>query len=570
MRNDYMDSFKEILRIKYGDNSGQLNSEWMCENTYLKAKKYSFKGHEYQIAPVDDPARILVMEKSAQLGFTECFFRWMLCFLVKHQGSQSIFTQPTDKDMSNFVKSRADIIIEECPIVKRLGTGGVDSVQLKRIGSSFLNFRGTFGARAAISVPSDANNYDEVNFSNPRVLNQYKSRLQHSAYKYERYISTPTIPNYGVSELYNRSDKKRIILRCHRCGHYQFLDWPSNIFFKRLTDGVTAPHDPDLFELYVEKEYEYEPFIGCVKCQREVDRSWDGGSREWVAEEPDRNRDPDSGISGYHLHQLDATFIKAIEVVRASDKRLDGYKKVEDFYNFALGSPYEGGDSVRITDSCKKNATLQLAMPNEAQGTYIGADLGSTCHIVIIKDIWLPIPGLTGSLPVVIAAYRVSKDVFEERFLELMKRYGALFAVSDAQPYTITVEKMAKNNPGRMSICFFGGKKSYSCSQDFVQVTANRTNMLDEITDGIPTGAIQVLSGIPDYDMLWIHMKHLVKVKVEDDDGTEYYEYQKVGDDHYGYAAGYAMLARKIWMEQKPQNEVMVAPVNITGSAVTL
>jgi hypothetical protein len=563
---EFGQQFQEILRIKYGDNSKQTYSEWICENTLLKAKKYSFRDHEYQIAPVDDPARIVVMEKCAQLGFTECFFRWTLSFLVKHQGSQAIFTQPTDRDMSTFAKSRADVIMEECPVVKKLGTGGVDSVQLKRIGSSFLNLRGTFGSRAAISVPSDANNYDEVNFSNPRVLNQYKSRLQHSAYKYERYISTPTIPNYGVSELYNRSDRKRLFCKCNHCGEQQTLDWPINIFFKEHSTGKIYPYNPEVLELYVEKEYEFQPFIGCKKCHREVDRTWP--HREWVQEFTERNRDNDNGISGYHVNQLDAVFIKAIEIVRASDKRLDGYKKIEDFYNFCLALPYEGGDSVKITEASKIIATLPLAMPNEGSGCYLGIDLGNICHVVIIKDMFLP--KYMGPVPVVIAAYRINKEVLEERLPELIKQYGCLYSVSDAQPYTITVEKIAKAHPQRMSVCFFGGKKSYSTDTSMLQVTANRTNALDEVTDSIPVGNCLVVSGLPDYDMFWQHLKNLVKVRAEDDDGSEYYEYVKVGDDHYGYGLCYALLARKMFLELKPNSGECCAPVTIIGSAVSI
>ena len=567
--NAYSDSFKEILRIKYGDSSAQSYSDWICENTRLKYKPYSFKDHEYQMAPVNDPARILVLEKSAQLGFTECFFRWILCFLIKHQSSQAIFTQPTDGDIGKFVKSRADIILEECPIVKKLGTGGVDSVQLKRIGSSFLNFRGTFGARAAISVPSDANNYDEVNFSNPRVLNQYKSRLQHSDYKYERYISTPTIPNFGVSELYNRSDRKRINLKCNHCGHNQFLDWPKNIFFKKHGSPVIIPYSVDLMELYVEKEYEYKTYIGCEKCSLEVDRSW--GWREWVQEFPERNSDPDSGISGYHLSRMDADHQSAMDLVRASDRRLDGYKTEQDFMNFAMASPFEGGDAVPITDACKSTAIFQSAMPNNAQGTYIGLDLGAICHLVVIKDIFLPSNPGSGPVPILLAAYRIPKEALEERLPQLIQQYGALYTVSDAQPYTITVENIAKTFPNRMSICYFGGKKTYSMSSDLIQVTANRTATLDELTNAVPKGKFLIASKIPDFDILWTHFKHLAKTLVKDDDGEpEYYDYVKIGDDHYGYAAAYAMLARKIFLEVKPTSGINCGPVNITGAKVIL
>jgi hypothetical protein len=567
MSTEHGNAFKEIVRIKYGDNSSQTYSDWISENTSLKMRKYSFKDHEYQIAPVNDPARILVLEKSAQLGFTECFFRWMLAFLVKHQGVQGIFTQPTDGDIGKFVKSRADVILEECPVVKKLGTGGVDSVQLKRIGSSFLNFRGTFGARAAISVPSDANNYDEVNFSNPRVLNQYKSRLQHSAYKYERYISTPTIPNFGVSELYNRSDKKRINLRCNHCNYSQFLDWPKNVYFKKYGSPIMIPYDPDIMELFVEKEYEYTVHICCTNCHREVDRAWK--NREWVAEFPERNSNPDTGISGYHLHRMDAVHQSALDLVRASDRRLDGYKTEQDFMNFAMGSPYEGGDAIPITDSCRAIATMQLPMPGSAQGTFIGMDLGSICHIAIIKDMFFP--NNPGPVPIIIGAVRIAKEILEEKFPEIIKQYGMLFGVSDAQPYTTTVEKIAKNHPNRMAVCYFGGKKPYTISTDFVHVTAHKTMMLDEVTGTLPHGQMKLASGIPDFEIVWGHLKHLAKTMVKDDDEEPaYYDYIKIGDDHYGYAIGYAMLARTIFYEMQPTSGINCGPVNITGARITI
>ena len=56
MSTAYGDSLKEILRIKYGAGINQKYTEWICENTRLKGMPYSFRDHEYQMAPVDDPA----------------------------------------------------------------------------------------------------------------------------------------------------------------------------------------------------------------------------------------------------------------------------------------------------------------------------------------------------------------------------------------------------------------------------------------------------------------------------------------------------------------------------------
>lgn len=546
----YMEDFCESARLRYRSRS-MLSSDWIAQHTSLRGRPYSFVDHEYQIDFVNDAARVVVAEKPAQIGFTEILLRWLIRFLVAHQGSQAIMTQPTDKDMSNFAKSRVDVIFEECEIIGRLGRG-VDSTQLKRIGSSFLNLRGTFGARAAISVPSDANIYDEVNFSNPRVLNQYKSRLQHSDYKYEKYISTPTIANYGVSAMMERSDKKRIWLRCCHCGHRQTIDWPESVYL-----GPKLPYNQETFELYVQKPWEYRPYIACKHCHREVDRSW--RYREWVPEFQDRE------ISGYKMSQLDVVFVSAADVLRASDIRLEGYKKWEDFENFVLGRPASQSDSVKINDTVKALCTVHLEAIGSTAGTFLGLDLGATCHWIVVKDLYLG----TGFIPVVIAAGRMSRDDLEDGLPKLIKQFGCLYVVSDAQPYTTTVEKIAKLVK-IMSCCYFGGKKAYTLSNENVTVTANRTMMLDDVTDEAGQGRLAVSDGIEDCELIWAHGKNLVKVKAEDDDGTEYYEYVKVGPDHYGYAWAYALLARKIWTEVRPNGHLGATPMDILVTKVSI
>lgn len=561
----YGDSFKEVLQLRFNTASqGLPPNEWIAKNTALRGKNYSFDKHEYQIAIANDQHRIVAAEKCAQIGFTEILLRWIICFLVQHQGSQAIFTQPTAADMGNFAKSRVDAVFDECPVIKRLGTGGIDSAQLKKIGTSFLNLRGTFGTRAAISVPSDANVYDEVNFSNPRVLNQYKSRLQHSEYKLERCISTPTVPNYGVSDLVNRSDQKSLMLRCCHCGHHQLLVWPDSLWLsKSLRLGIQGEVDPSAIDQYIEKEYDFKPYFACEKCERPVDRAWE--YREWVAKFPDKARDLDVGISGYCISQLDVTFVSAAEIIKSSDKRLDGYKKIEDFHNFVLGKPYAGGDSMKVTDATKILAT-QLMQFEKVNGTFIGLDLGNICHMVVIKDFWLP--GRSLPTPIVVATKKIRKEDLEDGLSDILNMYGNIYCVSDAQPYTTTVEKIANSRKGKMSICFFGGKKPYTISD--VQVTANRTQTLDAVTEDLSTARIMVASCIDNYDEFWKHCKNLVKIKAEDDDGSEYYEYVKVGDDHFGYGFGYALLARRIFYEVQPQGLTGMAPVEISGTKVDI
>ena len=568
----YGDTLKENVKLRFASLSQKAKpSEWIVEHTTLKGRPYSFKDHEYQIQFVDDKHKVVVAKKCAQIGFTEVLLRWMLCFLVQHQGSQTIFTQPTDGDVSKFSKSRLDIVFEDCPIVKRLGTGGIDSVYLKRIGQSFFNLRGTFGTKAAISVPSDANVYDEVDFSNPRVLSQFKSRLQHSKYKFERPISTPTIPNFGVSALYEKSDQKRVIIKCQHCGHFQFLTWEENIRFEpRRGPLATRPKDADMIDLYLMKEWEWRPYIACSKCEKELNRDWYEGKREWVAAFPERATDLDSGISGYHIGQLDAPFVAPSDIVKASDKRFpEGFKKEQDFRNFVLGLDHSGGDAMKIDDSVAEIATINMTLPLVVNGTYIGIDLGNTCHLVVIKDFWLQ--HTINRTPVVIAAIKFLKEELEN-VLELQKRFGALYTVSDALPYTTDVSRTAKHpqNKNKMKICFFGGKKQYSTTKDGIEVTANRTQMLDVLTDGFPKKEILVGSNIENYDEFWAHAKNLARVKSEDEDGVETFEYVKVGEDHFAFATAYAMLARTLYYEIGQDSGGGLAPIEISGAKTNL
>lgn len=559
----YGDVLKDKLKLRImAMSSTELPSDWICENTKLRQKQYSFKDHEYQIAFVNDKHRIVTAKKCAQIGFTEILLRWMLCFLVKNQGSQTIFTQPTDTDVGKFAKSRVDVLFEECEIIKKLGTGGIDSAYLKRVGQSFLNLRGTFGTKAAISVPSDANVYDEINFSNPRVLSQFKSRLQHSKFKYERHISTPTIPNYGVSALYNQSDQKSVVCKCAHCGHYQFIGWNTHVWIRHNTTGKCAPKNIDSIDNYVASPWEYTPYIACEKCERLLDRSWDGGCREWVAKYPERAADLDNGISGYYISQLDVDFVNVSDIVKASDKRFpEGFKKEQDFYNFVLGQDFAGGEGMKIDENVQALATMRMDEPKAASGTFVGIDLGSDCHIVVIKDYWFPEKDYR--VPVVITAYTIPRDSLEDLDLG---RFRPLFTVSDAMPYTTTVTKLAKKNPDRFKICYYGGKKAFSVAD--IQVTANRTQALDAVTDDIPKGDILVADTVP--DDFWPHLKNLVKVKTEDEEtGEVTYDYVKVGDDHYGHALGYALLARKLFYELKPAG-TGTAPVEISGHRTNL
>ena len=81
---------------------------------------------------------------------------------------------------------------------------------------------GPWTNRQALSVPSHLNIHDELDFSDPEVRETYSSRLDAAEFEWqgepqfgwEWDFSTPTLPKYGISALYDISDQHQWWVRC--------------------------------------------------------------------------------------------------------------------------------------------------------------------------------------------------------------------------------------------------------------------------------------------------------------------------------------------------------------------
>ena len=151
------DFYKELRTFK-GEEITEF-SKWATSYTMLKGKKFSFDMHEYQKAILDDTHPMIGVRKCVQVGVSEVLIRKLLGFLSMHQGTQAIYTFPTGEEVSKFVKTRVDPAIKDCSRIKELGFN-IDNVKVKQIGQSFAHFKGSFGERETIAVPSDFNCFE--------------------------------------------------------------------------------------------------------------------------------------------------------------------------------------------------------------------------------------------------------------------------------------------------------------------------------------------------------------------------------------------------------------------------
>ena len=90
------------LRSSLSAHSPDSICEFITEHTYLRGKKFSFEGHEYQEEILRDPSRNIVITKSAQIGISEMSARLAVARAVLINGFSTIYTLPSASAAQSF------------------------------------------------------------------------------------------------------------------------------------------------------------------------------------------------------------------------------------------------------------------------------------------------------------------------------------------------------------------------------------------------------------------------------------------------------------------------------------
>ena len=121
-------------------------------------------------------------------------------------------------------------IIKTNPCIKEgVDSKNIDSVEQKQFGKAFIHFKGTFTGREAIMLTSDRNIHDELDKSKPEVVRDYTSRMGYSKVRSQHFLSTPTIPDFGINKLFEQSDQKHWRFNCPHCDFRQHMEWDKNV-----------------------------------------------------------------------------------------------------------------------------------------------------------------------------------------------------------------------------------------------------------------------------------------------------------------------------------------------------
>ncbi len=268
-------------------------------------------------------------------------------WVAKKLGKQIIYTLPTQGDVQDMVGGSFNRIIAQNPILREW-VKDHDTIEQKSVGDSIIFYRGTFTSKQAMMIPSGLNIHDEVDASDPAVINQYETRLQAQEDGGMRwYFSHPSVAGHGVDIYWNQSDKKEWVITCPHCTKLQILSWPESI----NQDNGT-----------------YQ----CKFCKGELDdHTRMFGQWKPTAVGP---------FSGYHVSQLMLYNKTAQSIIEAKN---DPHKNEQFFYNYVLGLPYVGSENKIPSSVVLKNVVPEVN--EQGDRIIIGVDTGLPIHYVCLN-----------------------------------------------------------------------------------------------------------------------------------------------------------------------------------------
>ena len=524
------------LRSSLAAHSPDTICDFITQHTYLNGKKFSFDGHEYQQEILEDPAQTIIIAKSAQLGISEMSARLSLARCALIDGFSTIYTLPSASAAGNFMQTRISPVVDSSPYLKELVSKEVDNSSIKRFSNSYLYLKGCQVDRQAISVPADLLVCDEVNNSDQDVLTLFESRLIHSAYAMRVFLSTPSIPNYGIDRMFKQSKRKYNLCKCQKCGEWFIPDYHDHVRvpgFSEDLDKITKAH-------FADPKFRWmDAYVECPKCGGVVDMV--NAKRQWVVENPD-----DAFIdSGYQVSPFDCPrIIKPSALIKSSV----AYDRLVDFYNQRLGKSLEDRET-SLALSELEAATIH-DYPSGAHSYVMGLDMGSTCWALVCAV-------MPDQTLIIVKAEAIPLHRVVDRTVELQRHYKIRMIVVDRGPMTEAVYQIQQKVRNSFAAVFVQSKgidlfKTIDRDadkdkgvEDMRQVNISKDACMDVLMALVRAG--RVLKVSDETDQQWYtHMTDNKRVQMFKNGELVFTWVKTLKVDHWHMALVYALVASRI------------------------
>lgn len=513
--------------------------EWLCKNTFINDKPFSFKDREFQIAILRDPKRESIVMKPAQVGLSELSYRWAVASCCIMPNFTVIYTFPTTGDAVKNNQTRINPMIDGSPELKRMVNPDLNNSEIKQFGkNSFLFFKGTIADTAALSTPADAVINDEYDKSDMDNVTTYTSRLTDKPTKIKKIFSTPTIAGYGVSKEAETANRLHHFVNCNKCNHSFLPDYFSDI----KIPGYTNPMEEITKDLLPRIRWQ-EAVLLCPKCGR--DPELHHSRMPWVCENPDLDYVANAWfVSPFSAHKR----ISVPYLIESSTK----YKKYSEFKNQGLGLTAEDKNEAITLEDIQKIQALPFTASGDVH--QMGVDLGTTCHITIGRE-------LDSGEILVVHRERVHYSKLTERQAELRSQYNVSTQVLDSQPYSDIVNTVCGYNPNAWGAVYVHSKNAAiltakeqeenleEAKLGFRTVNINRNAAFDELMALIKSGKL-IISKSDENHIFEKQMLCMKRTQKFDRSQELHYVWVKTGDedDHYHHSLLYFYIAVKLRM----------------------
>lgn len=514
---------RRAKQLAWGDVDNHGYFKWVRDNWTSRGEPLDFREHAYLVDIYKDQHWFIAFMKSAQTGGTERVVTEAL-WLPDQFAENAVYVFPTGGSVGDLVQERVDEPLGNKDYLRMVsgrskGLANIkhtDKVGLKRMSRGFVYFRGSGSPTQITSVPADMIIADEVDRMPPENIPYIPKRLEHSKRRWERWLSTPTIPNFGIHKIFLTTDMRYYNIKCNHCNHIQILDFWQNI----------------IHEMKNEKEVDWAKLV-CSKCKKEL-VPWHCEG-EWIPTQ-------DSDKHGYHISKLYSPRLDVKKIVQASLQTSEW--ELQQFYNQDLGVPYEpkGG---KITDAVLQSCKRDYVLGDKTGVNFMGIDVGLKLHVIIQNE--------AGRIVLI-----KSVDDFDE-LDPFMDEYNVKLAVIDAMPETRKSQEFCKKYKGRAFMCYYSMKTVTNEEwfktdlEDDIVVHTNRTISLDMYTNRYTKQTIELPKNLDDLLEFKDHMQALTRATVEKAKGEKVVEYLQTGPDHFYHAGNYSNLAKEMFQfEDEP------------------
>ncbi len=232
---------------------------------------------------------------------------------------------------------------------------------------------------------------------------------------------------------------------------------------------------------------------------------------------------------GYHYSQLFSHYIDPGDILH----QFRTTTNLTDFYNLKIGIAYvEAQNRLTIQEVLSLCGSDGIASQDPGPCS-MGVDQGKDLHVVIGRRDRIVHLG-------------VYKDW--EELDRLIRVFNVHRAVVDALPETRNARAFAERNRGKVFLNYYNEhqKGAYAWNERDLIVSCNRTESLDASHREVSECRV-ILPRESDLVREFANHLHNVAKRLEEDEetGSKYYRYVKLGADHFRHAFNYETMARQ-------------------------